>query len=174
MRAMKSKGIKHLFVIAVCSVFILCSLDSCLYMHHAIVYFNNTTSDTIFVTNGDAMVGDIVPHDSMVNVSCYYIQGSVSIGPGENRLVLNKYFNCDSPKESDISLYMEEFYPNGLKITFKDGYTISYSPDSATTDTNSPFAKDSYRIIPTDDAPWPKIGHAYDAYYDVSDTKSKE
>ncbi len=157
-----------------CSVFILCSLDSCLYMHDANVYFNNTTSDTIHVTNGNALLGDIIDDDSKVTASPYFIKGSVPIGPGETRIVLRKSFSCDSPKEDDISLYMEQSYPNGLMITFKDGYTISYSPDSATTDSYSPFVKDSYRFELTLESPWYKTGHAYDAFYDISDTKSKE
>jgi hypothetical protein len=173
---MKSKGIRHLWVIVVCSVFSVCSLESCLqYALDAKVYFNNTTSDTIFVTSGDALIGEVNDKDLNVSRAPYYLEGSLSVGPGESLLVLREIVICDAPKERDIPQYMQEYYPNGLKITLKDGSTIIYSPDSITTDSYSPYIEDSYRFELGESAPWPfgcKSG--IDAFYVISDMKSKE
>ncbi len=130
---MKSKGIRHLLVLAVCSVFSVCSLESCSKSSEMFIDFSNKTSDTVVVTQVDVMMIDTI-----------YRMKPLSIPPLGYRVIISDYNPSNHIPYSDVTKYMRRYFPYGLNIKFQSGKSITYYPDSIETEPNSPYDENSF------------------------------
>jgi hypothetical protein len=162
---MKSRSIRHLLAIAVCSVIYVCSLESCSKSSDMHIIFENETSDTVVVTQVDAMTID----------SLYRIE-PFSLPPSMSCVVIKDYNPNNHIPYSDVAKYIRRYFPNGLNITFQSGKTLAYHPDSIATELNSPYDEDSYGYRNPNEYPSFLIGGKSDffAYYTIKDNNEND
>lgn len=152
---MYSKGNNYLLAIVVCIIIATSSLVGCDWICHCYIYFENKTSDSILISNVDS--------------SFYFnLKTPFKVAPRGTIFVVEEEFFDDIPSSSDIPDIMKSAFPGGLIITFKEGKTLIYSPDSVESQSFSPYTEKSYRCVYVDG---PMIGkHHLHAYYEITDT----
>lgn len=162
---MKSKGIRHLLTIAVCTVFYVCSFESCSKSSEMTIIINNKTSDTVVVTQVDVMMIDSI-----------YRMKPLSLPPSMSRVIISDYNPSNHIPYSDVTKYMRRYFPNGLNITFQSGKTLTYHPDSIASEPNSPYDKDSFAFDNPNEYPPFLIGGKSDfiAWYDIKDNDEND
>ncbi len=132
MRAMKSKGIRHLWVMAVCVFITLGCLLSCDPMVIYDVYFENPTSKNCVV---------YAMKDSISNVDTIVVQR------GERALFFHDWTDGYATTHLGKSIIRVDTpidYPVGIRIQFENGISIIYYPDSVNSQTQSPYDENSY------------------------------
>ena len=130
---MKSKGIRHLLVMAVGVVITLGCLVGCDPMVTCDVYFENPTSKNCVV---------YAMKDSISNVDTIVVQR------GERALFFSELTDGFSVSkrmgESIIRVCTSVYYPVGIRIQFENGSSIIYYPDSINSQTKSPYDENSF------------------------------
>ena len=151
---MKSKGIRHLLVMAVCIIITASSLVGCDFTCDCNIYFDNKTSDTIVLAYLDS--ADF----------SFRFKGPLTIEPGGTILVIDDYTFDRNPTKDDVIWDMNKYFPEGLIMTSHDSRSRCFSPDSANSQSNSPFVESSFRY----ESEKGTFGYNLYAYYEITES----
>lgn len=146
-------NVKQLFTRITIVLVAICSLVSCDPWYSADFYVRNRTSQTIVFRPIHGKTPDSPRRES--EHTCI---DSIVLKKGETAL-LTHYDEMGTFTREEIPRIMEYLYPNGIKIEFEDGESVTYYPDSAYSDFNSPYKYTSFSV---------HIGENNDATYVVS------
>ena len=132
---MRTKGKRHLLVLAVGIIVSISGLLSCDPMIWCHVYIDNETS-------GRCVLYAINDSNSLSK------KDSIVINSGESALFINdEEFSTEATIEwaqSVVYHWTRVDYRYGIRIIFEDGSSIDYYPDSTNTQIHSPYDNNSY------------------------------
>jgi len=151
---MKSRGIRHYWVMAVGIIIAAGSLVGCDWTCDCNIYFDNKTSDTIVVAYLDS--ADI----------SFRFKKTLTIEPGGTVLVIDDYTFDRNPAKDDVIRDMNRYFPEGLTITSHNGLSRCFLPDSANSQPNSPYVASSFHY---ESRKW-DMGYDLFAHYEITDS----
>lgn len=155
---MKTRGIKHYLALSACLIITAISLVGCDWACDCNIYFDNKTSDTIVLAYLDS-----------ADISSRF-KNPLTIEPGGTVLVIDDYTFNRNPTTDDIIWDMNTFFPEGLTITSHNGLSRCFLPDSANSQSNSPYVASSFHY---DSKKW-NMGYDLFAHYEITDSIMNE